>query len=292
LCIENAVNYHRRLAYGEFIKENYTEALKYARIVTNLKPGDSEALRFAKELTWACETPEGMVPVFSGIFTIGSHISSDRNPSRKVSLKFFYIDRYEVRNKEYKKFVDAGGYQSEVFWDAEIRGQINRFVDKTGQPGPAFWENGTYPQGKDDFPVAGVCWYEARAYARWAGKRLPTEEEWEVAASYDRKTDKYLLYPWGDTWNVKAGNFDSIESTAVGVNQMDLSPVGCYDMGGNLFEWTDSAYQERYRVIKGGSFGLSEDTMSRFARNPKRKSPEPLYRSANTGFRCAMSPSE
>jgi|GEM_PF-1177346 len=291
-CVENAVAFYKKRMRDEFLRENYSDALKYARVVANLKPGDGEIIRLTRELEWAAEAPKDMIPIFSGTFTVGSHILSDRNPLRKVTLKFFYIDRYEVTNREYKKFVDAGGYQMEMFWDPEIRASVSKFVDRTNQPGPATWENGTFPQGGDDLPVTGVCWYEARAFARWKGKRLPTEEEWEVAASYDRKNDKYLLYPWGDNWNIKAGNFDSIAPAPVGTNQMDMSPAGCYDMGGNVFEWTDSIYQERYRVIKGGSFGLSEDTIIRFARNPKRKSPEPTYRSPNTGFRCAMSPSE
>src|SRR6185436_3165495 len=105
----------------------------------------------------------------------------------------YFIDRYEVTNKEFKRFVDAGGYQKKDLWKNRFsrggRGlsweeAVREFRDTTGRPGPATWEAGTYPQGQEDFPVGGVSWYEAAAYAEFAGKSLPTLAHWCWAADF------------------------------------------------------------------------------------------------------------
>ena len=93
------------------------------------------------------------------------------------------MDKYEVTNKQYKEFIDNGGYTDKKFWKNEFikdgkviswRDAINDFVDKTGRQGPSTWEAGDYPEGQDDYPVTGISWYEAAAYAEYAGKSLPT----------------------------------------------------------------------------------------------------------------------
>jgi iron(II)-dependent oxidoreductase len=228
--------------------------------------------------------------MFSGKMTMGSAVLDDHNPLMEVFVDFFYIDKFEVTNTKYKAFIDAGGYGEPKYWDEEGFKLVSDFTDRTGKPGPATWEQGTFPLGKEEFPVTGVSWYEALAYARWAGKRLPTEEEWEKAASYNPGTASKTIYPWGDKWNADSGNFQEDEVTKTGSFPEDLSPIGCYDMGGNAFEWSSSSYKDKYRVIRGGSVSLSESTLKRFARNTKRKCPKPSYRSKNTGFRCAATP--
>ena len=110
---------------------------------------------------------------------------------KPVPVGDFLMDRYEVTNKAYKRFVDGGGYQNRTWWKYPFMKEnhaltfeagMKLFIDKTGRPGPATWEVGDYPQGQDDYPVTGVSWYEAAAYAEFAGKSLPTIYHWDRVA--------------------------------------------------------------------------------------------------------------
>ena len=103
---------------------------------------------------------------------------------RVVHVEGFYLDRYQVTNEQYQRFVDAGGYEQLPLWDPEIVPAILEFVDSTGISGPRYWKKGTYSAGQAKHPVVGVCWYEAAAYARWVGKRLPTDPEWVKSGSW------------------------------------------------------------------------------------------------------------
>jgi len=200
---------------------------------------------------------------------IGYDFDSEK-PRRKVFVKSFYIDRYEVTNAQYKKFIDA-----------------------TGHIPPYHWENGTYPPGRDNYPVINVSWYDAKAYAKWAGKRLPTEEEWEKAA---RGTDG-RIYPWGSEFDpnkvrTAEAMLRSILSpaellkSAAPVNEYeeDRSPYGVHDMAGNVMEWTDSWYEKGHtRVVKGASWVH----LGPRARSASREGVEPDKVSHIIGFRCA-----
>lgn len=133
--------------------------------------------------------PENMVKVTGSeawMLIVGLEKYSDKY------VNDFLMDKYEVTNKEFKRFVDAGGYRNKTYWDYPIylEGKeiswdkaIDLFHDKTGKPGPAGWEVGTYPDGKDNHPVTGVSWYEAMAYAKFAGKKLPTVYHWSMVAN-------------------------------------------------------------------------------------------------------------
>lgn len=160
--------------------------------------------------------PPGMALVPGGEFMMGTDQGDvDSRPAHKVSVKPFYMDITEVTNEEYKKFVDA-----------------------TGHKPPSDWKRGTFPLGKARFPVVNVSWDDASDYAKWAGKRLPTEEEWEFAA---RGSDG-RLYPWGPAWNarlVNAGPTGGIREVGKGEGK---SPFGMLDMVGNAWEWTASDY--------------------------------------------------
>ena len=171
--------------------------------------------------------------------------------TRPFALSDFLMDAREVTNKQYKAFVDAGGYTSRTWWDSSIvrdRKPISwsdamaLFVDGTGRPGPATWEGGAPPPESDDIPVGGVSWYEARAYARYARKELPTVYEWNAAS-----------IPEAARWVVPHGRFEST-SPVRGGDPHSVSPRGVYDMAGNVREWTVNAREPGSRYILGGGW--------------------------------------
>ncbi len=195
-----------------------------------------------------------------------------------VVVPEFLADKYEVTNREYKAFVDAGGYKNTSYWrfpvfdgDKEIplAAALARFTDRTGRPGPATWEAGTYPDGFSDHPVAGVSWYEAAAYAAWAGKQLPTVYHWTQLA---------------DTWRTEFlmpfSNFSGRATTPAG-QLAGLSSFGVYDIAGNVREWAFNASANAgMRFILGGGY-----TDPRYAFNDATTQPA-LDRSPTNGFRC------
>ena len=213
--------------------------------------------------------PDRMVQIPGGTATI-----LDVGP---VPLDSFLIDRYEVTNREYKRFVDAGGYRTREFWTEpfvkdgrEISWEeaIKELRDATGREGPATWELGAYPQGQDEFPVRGVSWYEASAYAKWAGKMLPTVHHWRLAAA--------IASPFSSV--LELSNFSNKAPAAVGTYQ-GIGEFGTYDMAGNVKEWCRNAAREK-RYILGG--GWDEP-------NYRYREPDalvPFDRSAHNGFRC------
>jgi serine/threonine protein kinase/dienelactone hydrolase len=171
--------------------------------------------------------------------------------AKPLELGDFLMDKYEVTNKEYKAFVDAGGYTKRDFWESVTgpdgrpmtwEAAMSRFTDKTGRPGPATWEAGDFPSGQADFPVSGVSWYEASAYAKFTGKSLPTIYHWARAA--DVRRSRYVV-PGSNL----AGTGPAPSHTARG-----RSAWGVFDMAGNVREWcvnaTDSG-DERF-ILGGG----------------------------------------
>jgi formylglycine-generating enzyme required for sulfatase activity len=193
-----------------------------------------------------------MVLVPEGQFVMGlsnnSFLAEDHEkPERQVYLPAYWIDIYPVTNARFRKFMAAGGYETEKWWSpAGWSWKVENDIRE-----PAQWRL----QGWDgpDQPVAGVSWYEADAYARWADRRLPTDAEWEKAA---RGTDQ-RRYPWGNDWPThRLANFDSAvgRTTPVGLYPEGVSPYGCHDMAGNVNNWTSDRYWEgfgRYCVEKG-----------------------------------------
>src|SRR4029077_10445218 len=117
------------------------------------------------------EAPPGMVYVRGGPFRLGTGTGQ---------VPDFWLDKYEVTNREFKRFVDAGGYRDRKYWKESFE-VVDGLRDRTGQPRPASWELGTVPEGQADYPVSGVSWYEAAAYAEFAGKRLPSAFHWSQA---------------------------------------------------------------------------------------------------------------
>ncbi len=192
----------------------------------------------------------------------------------------YLIGRYEVTNREFKQFVDAGGYEHPEFWQvpfiADGREQtweqaMSQFRDQTGRPGPATWEVGTYPVGEDDYPVTGVSWYEAAAYARFAGSELPTIFHWAWAAR--------IRYSAGI---VPLSNIEGRHSGTIAVGRSGaMGGFGLFDMAGNAREWTFNEADGHQRYILGGGW---DDAAYGFA---SATATSPFDRSPMNGFRLA-----
>jgi dienelactone hydrolase len=210
--------------------------------------------------------PEGMVRIPAGTI---------RAESQLITLPDFFLDKFEVTNRTYKKFVDARGYRSTEFWRQpfvkdgralSFDEAMQEFRDATGRPGPSTWELGTYPDGQDDVPVHGVSWYEADAYARFAGKALPTAHHWRRAAALGVFSEILEFSNFGGKGPAPVGSFHGI------------GEYGTYDMAGNVKEWCWNESGDR-RYILGG--GWNEPNYQ-FAGSDARL---PFDRSANNGFR-------
>jgi formylglycine-generating enzyme required for sulfatase activity len=219
--------------------------------------------------------PTGMAYVPGGEFMMGRDEKDGgdeyERPAHNVTVKPFFIDIYEVTREDYKKCVDEGKC-----------------------PTPQGWANNSYPAGTARQPMTGVTWDAANAYAKWAGKRLPTEEEWEYAA---RGTDG-RLYPWGNEWNAELANADRPSGGLVDVGTYKgASPFGAFDMVGNAWEWTASdlkAYpggrlseqpKNGTKVVRGGNYKSNKDQATTTYRlGLLRAQDESHY--TTTGFRC------
>jgi formylglycine-generating enzyme required for sulfatase activity len=255
-----------------------------------------------------------MVFVPAGNFTMGSSAgNSDELPVHTVYLNAFYIDKYEVTNAQFKSFIDAGGYTTQAYWSAA--GWSAR--TSGGWTLPNYWTEDWTHSGPawPNFPVVGVSWYEAEAYSNFAGKRLPTEAEWEKAA---RGTDQ-RTYPWGNSIDGSRANYYNSgdpydnSSTPVGFYDGRLhpsplfqttnspSPYGAYDMAGNVWEWVADWYQSNYysvspssnppgpltgslRVLRGGAWNYGTGYLRSAYRNYYNY---PINRGYGIGFRCA-----
>ena len=195
-----------------------------------------------------------------------------------IPLQDYWIDKYEVTNKQFKRFLDQGGYHQPQYWKQEFlkdgrplswEQAMVLFRDKTGRPGPADWVAGEYPSGQDDFPVTGVSWFEAAAYAEFAGKQLPTIYHWAVAAG-----------PGNGPSIIPFSNFSGRGPARVGAYR-GMSDSGAYDMAGNVKEWCLNEAGKEKRYIMGGGWNEPSYTFN----NPDARSA--FERSAIFGFRCA-----
>ena len=238
------------------------------------------------------QAPEDMVRVPKGEFIIGSNEVdkeakalqygdkrpwfANERPERKVSLKEFHIDKFEVTNRRYREFVQAAGRSA-----------------------PPYWQGGSYQPGMDEHPVVMVTWADADEYCKWKGKRLPTETEWEKAA---RGTDG-RRFPWGGDFDTKKVNTlgEYNGTLPVGTLKDGASPYGAFDMAGNAQEWTadwylphpghdfnDKDYGERFKVVRGGGWGgMGHYSLQVYVRAPFRNAAPPEGRYDDVGFRCA-----
>ena len=223
--------------------------------------------------------PPGMVRILPG--TIRLDLWPFHWLLEAVETPAYWIDKYEVTNEQFKEFVDHGGYEKQEYWkhkfikdERELSWEqaMKEFHDKTGRPGPSTWEGGTYPKGKDKFPVSGVSWYEAAAYAELAGKSLPTIYHWQKAACIG---EAMVIVP--------LSNFKGEEAAPVG-SFPGIGRTGLYDMAGNVKEWCWNATNDSgdHRYILGGSWA---DQTYLFYQADIRP---PLDRSTENGFRCVQ----
>ncbi len=205
-----------------------------------------------------------MVDIPGGSFVMGANDGrEEEKPAHKVNLSSYKMSAYLVTNKQYRAFVLANPEWQKDRINPDFHD--GKYLDD--------WEGNEYPEGKDDHPVAFVSFYAAEAFARWLGKRLPTEAEWEFAARGGLVGKKF---PNGDKMNEKIANFAKRYSGTTPVGQFDPNGYGLYDMAGNLFEWTAdwfSKYTEEeqtdpkgpssgdYKVIRGGSWISSAMTL-------------------------------
>jgi formylglycine-generating enzyme required for sulfatase activity len=250
-------------------------------------------------LASACSRmPEGMVAVPAGEFTMGTDeqdpqdkaadygimkpFFKDEQPAHRVNLPFYFIDKYEVTNADYFNF-----------------------VQKTGHKPPPDWNGGQYPPAKAGHPVAYVTWDDANAYCLWAGKRLPTEGEWEKAA----RGPEGLRYPWGNEFDEFRANINGQVggTTEVGHYENGRSPYGAYDMVGNVWEWTADWYKpypgntytsdkfgESVKVLRGNSWAglghfppnIYHEIKSHYSRAGYRLFMAPTGLVNDVGFRC------
>ena len=306
-----------------------TDAFAFGMIVQHEQQHDetmlaTHQLRVGAPVLTAPEPPPGRplpaaeILLRGGEFTMGTSLEpwalDNERPAHQVRVAPFVIDTAPVTNAAYLEFIESGGYDEERWWSpagwdhirkAEIRAP--RFWDRAD----GRWTRLRFGHREDlplDEPVVHVCFYEAEAYAAWAGKRLPTETEWEFAARYDPATGRSRRYPWGDEDpGPEHANLGQrhLRPAPVGAYPAGASPLGVHQLIGDVWEWTSSdfapypgfeafPYDEYslvffgpdYKVLRGGSFG----TDGVVARGTFRNWDYPIRRQVFSGLRCARDP--
>ncbi|RME76256.1 MAG: formylglycine-generating enzyme family protein [Chloroflexi bacterium] len=227
--------------------------------------------------------PPDMVMIPAGTFLMGSSTGApDEQPEHEVTLDAFLLDRFEVSNADYRRCVAEGGCTQTGFADG--------FTRPGYRDDPAF----------NNFPVVGATWEQAAAYCRWAGKRLPTEAEWEYAASGPENR----IWPWGNTFNPALTAASAPDTQPVDSHPDGVSPFGIFNMAGNVNEWVQDVYDETFysrsparnpvnleggdrRVFRGGSFANPDGS---FYTTSRRYHQAFSFADVDIGFRCAANP--
>ena len=261
------------------------------------------------------DMPARMVRVDAVGATVGTddrrHAYDNERPRHSVAVAPYWIDRTPVTNAEYLEFMGDGGYERPELWSEEGRA----WLAESKVRAPRYWwqQDGVWMRRSMDrvampepsSPVIHVCYHEADAFARWAGKRLPTEVEWEIAASWDPARQSALQFPWGtEGATAQEANIDQLgfDVAPVDSHEFNVSPSGCYGMIGDVWEWTStdfagyegfeafpySEYSEvffgtEYKVLRGGSWATRPGAI----RNTFRNWDYPIRRQIFSGFRCA-----
>lgn len=246
--------------------------ISFSTLTPESKPHPSGEMIFVAPGFFYRGTTDKEIQRIAGKYDVPANWFMDETPRAGIHVSDFWIDKYEVTNEKYKMFVDKGF------------GKV-----------PRNWIANFYPVNKKYHPVIDVSWYDAGHYCVWAGKRLPTEEEWEKAA---RGPNNYE-FPWGDKFEIEKANVKENQiggTTAIGVYGANKSGYEVFDMSGNVYEWTSSSYTpyegsnyvserfgEEFRVARGGSW---RDPLVD-GRAASRRRFHPWHNSNDIGFRCA-----
>jgi len=286
----------RMLAQGRY------SLLLRPQIANNLQPDQLHAAEAVLDTHMSC-VPGGPVIMRPRRFEDMDEEELARN-ERTVEVEGYFLDRYPVTNEAYLRFVQDGGYEQMSLWDATIWPAVLGFVDSTGLSGPRYWKHGHPTEEKRQHPVVGICWYEASAYARWAGKRLATDPEWVKAGAWpvvaDGAPPQQRRYPWGDALDRSLahvwGSGRDDTTTTLG-RPLGASVGGVQELVGNVWEWTSTSFgvwdlanlkietATPMRSIRGGAFDTYFDSQCHLH---FQSGESPLARKHNIGFRCAV----
>jgi iron(II)-dependent oxidoreductase len=290
------------------------ELLTNGRYALMLRPETKQHLTQSQLMRAIRQLDEAMALVPAGRVLVGqlAEISNSACGQSEIDPKLtrrnlvmvapIYLDRFCVTNAEYQKFVDAAGYEHLEFWHEEALPALLDFVDETGAPGPRFWSDGQYPSDDPHLPVVGVSWFEASAYARWAGKQLPSDPEWTKAAAWPVESAPGRVaqrrYPWGESFDVRRAHlYGSGHSAPVPVDEFPggTSVGGIHQLVGNVWEWTSTPLadaadptlhvSESVMSIRGGAFDTYFENQ---ATCHFQSGEQALARRRNIGFRLAL----
>jgi ergothioneine biosynthesis protein EgtB len=264
---------------------------------------ESEQLKIeTSAFSLSLEPTAQMIEIPAGEFEMGNDSVEAMDNERslhQVYLDTYWIDRYPVTCKQYRVFIEAEGYSNPQWWTTAGW----EWLKTNSVKEPLYWSN---DPTWNHHPVCGVSWYEANAYAKFVGKRLPTEAEWEKAASWDASRKRHCTYPWGDAQPDSSccnHNNNIGRTTPVNAYPEGESAYGCYDLLGNVWEWTSSwfdaydgfvsypyqgysqtYFDQQHRVLKGGSWATRPWSL----RSSFRNWYYPEIRQILAGFRCVL----
>ena len=285
-----------RVSRGEYVldieKAGYTEVEQPTSVYaqpTNPNPPSSIVIK--ERLLQTGKIPDRMVSVPGGDYRL---VGWARPTDERVQLDDFFVDKYEVSNQEFKEFINAGGYLKKQYWKYPFVKDgkslswdeaLKEFLDHSGLPGPRSWSNQNFPEGKADYPVTDITWYEAAAFAAFKDKQLPTVFQWEKAARDGGSSIFHPFMPWGPLYPGATldyhANFKTDGTMPVNSSEFGISRFGAYNMAGNVREWLLNDTSEGF-MAGGGAWGDPSYSFASYSRFPT------FYTSNKLGFRCVI----
>ncbi|MDZ7626665.1 MAG: bifunctional serine/threonine-protein kinase/formylglycine-generating enzyme family protein [Ignavibacteriaceae bacterium] len=283
------------IARGDYLltfeKDGYSTSQRIASSFPIIKeyPVPRRGVNLSAKMLKTNEIDSNMVFVPGGDYKIVSWSLFDLP---NVKLSDFHIDKYEVSNKDYKQFISNGGYLKKEFWkhsftkdgkEISWADAMKIFVDRSNLPGPRSWVNQDFPEGKGNYPVTDITWYEASAYAEFRGKSLPTVYQWEKAARNGVINYQGMSLPWGVVYSMEnvigRANFNGKGTEPADQYEFGISAFGCYNMAGNVKEWCLNNSSNGHSIT-GGSWEDIYYVYGDFGSFPG------FYSSGSIGFRC------